>query len=185
MISKKQVPWPMTKRLNSLLAWSVWGRCFPLKLYNLVCVLPDSISCYQKLLAFWYCIVFLKVCLISLVMFPCLVHAAFPATVKTGVQESRRLKALSRRLKLSHWHEDQIHLLPTYLCSLRFYFILSSKLKSYVWSLQYYFGSENICLCYENYWWKEWWLRFWLEGSEVNLATNSGQMVIGYLLSVC
>jgi hypothetical protein len=30
------------------------------------------------------------------------VHAAFPATVKTGVQESRRLKALSRRLKLSH-----------------------------------------------------------------------------------
>jgi hypothetical protein len=135
LISKKQVPWPMTKRLNSLLAWSVWGRCFPLKLYNLVCVLPDSISCYQKLLAFWYCIVFLKVCLISLVMFPCLVHAAFPATVKTGVQESRRLKALSRRLKLSHWHEDQSHLLPTYLCSLRFYFILSSKLKSYVWSL--------------------------------------------------
>nr|ACG42774.1 hypothetical protein [Zea mays] len=40
--------------------------------------------------------------MISLVMFPCLVHAAFPATVKTGVQESRRLKALSRRLKLSH-----------------------------------------------------------------------------------
>jgi hypothetical protein len=126
LISKKQVPWPMTKRLNSLLAWSVCGRCFPLKLYNSVCVLPDSISCYQKLLAFWNCIIFLKVCLIfSLVMFPCLVHAAFAATVKTGVQESRRLKALSRRLNLSHWHEDQSHLLPTYLCSLHFYFILS------------------------------------------------------------
>lgn len=81
LISKKQVPWPMTKRLNSLLAWSVCGRCFPLKLYNSVCVLPDSISCYQKLLAFWNCIIFLKVCLIfSLVMFPvlCMLHLLLP-----------------------------------------------------------------------------------------------------------